>query len=61
MTEPKRGDVVVFVPPHERDRNYVKRIVATAGDTVAMRDKVLYVNGEAQDEPYARHTQETDA
>lgn len=61
LTEPKRGDVVVFVPPHERDRNYVKRMVATAGDTVAMRDKVLYVNGEAQDEPYARHTQETDA
>jgi len=54
--EPSRGDIIVFVPPHETDKNYVKRLVAVAGDTVAMRDKVLYLNGEPVPEPYARHT-----
>ena len=54
--EPQRGDVVVFVPPHEPNKNYVKRLVGVGGDTLAMRNKVLYVNGQPQDEPYVQHT-----
>lgn len=53
--QPRHGDVVVFLPPHEPDKNYVKRLIGLPGDTLEMRDKVLYVNGEAQDEPYVRH------
>ncbi|MFP3947983.1 MAG: signal peptidase I [Longimicrobiales bacterium] len=53
--EPERGDVVVFHPPHDQVRNYVKRVVGVPGDTLEMRDKVLYLNGVGQKEPYARH------
>ena len=53
---PERFDVVVFLPPHEPDKNYVKRLVGLPGDTLQMRDKVLYINGEEQVEPYARYT-----
>ena len=53
--EPDRGDIVVFVPPHEQTKNYVKRLLGLPGDTLAMREKVLYVNGEAVEEPYAQH------
>lgn len=53
--EPRRGDVTVFDPPHEEDLKLVKRLVGMPGDTLAMDDKVLYVNGEAQDEPYVKH------
>jgi signal peptidase I len=53
--EPDRGDVVVFTPPHEPDKNYVKRLVGLPGDTLFMRDKVLFVNGIPVAEPYARH------
>lgn len=56
FTEPGRGDIVVFVPPHEPDKNYVKRLVGLPGDTLAMRDKVLYLNGIPMDEPYTRHS-----
>jgi signal peptidase I len=52
--EPERGEVIVFHPPHEPDKNYVKRIVGVPGDTVEMRDKVLRVNGRVIAEPYAR-------
>lgn len=55
FAEPRRGDVIVFTPPHEPDRHYVKRIVGASGDTLAMIDKILYVNGEPLSEPYARH------
>lgn len=54
FAEPHRGDVVVFNPPHEPTKNYVKRLVAEPGDTIEMREKRLFVNGEEVDEPYVR-------
>jgi signal peptidase I len=56
FSEPARGDIVVFVPPHEAGKNYVKRLVGAPGDTIEMRRKTLYVNGRPQDEPHARHS-----
>lgn len=55
LIHPQRGDVVVFHPPHEPKKNYVKRVVGIASDTLEMRDKRLYLNGSLADEPYARH------
>lgn len=52
--QPVRGEVVVFLPPHEEGKSYVKRVVGIPGDTLEMRDKILYLNGEPQEEPYAR-------
>ena len=55
LREPARGDVVVFNPPHDPDRNYVKRLVGVPGDTLEMRDKQLVLNGSEVDEPWARY------
>ncbi len=55
-SEPRRGDVLVFDPPHEETLKLVKRLVGLPGDTLRMVDRVLYVNGEPRDEPYVRHT-----
>lgn len=54
LDEPERGDVVVFNPPHEPHRNYVKRVVGLPGDTLEMRGKELFVNGASLEEPYVR-------
>ncbi len=43
--DPKRGDLVVFTNPEDRKINYIKRVVAIAGDTVEIKDGELYVNG----------------
>lgn len=51
-----RREVIVFEPPHDPEIDVVKRIVGLPGDTVAMRDKVLFINGEPQTEPYVRHS-----
>lgn len=55
LREPRRGDVIVFNPPHEPDKNYVKRLVGVPGDTLEMVDKVLYLDGRPLLEPYARY------
>jgi len=61
-TEPKRGDVVVFVSPYQPDEaaagndptpTLVKRLVGMPGDTLSMRDGLLYVNGIAQRQGFA--------
>lgn len=56
VREPKRGDVVVFVWPVDPTKNFVKRLVALPGDTVAMQQGVLLLNGLEQDERYVVHT-----
>jgi signal peptidase I len=54
-TEPGRGDIIVFEGHHE-PIDLVKRLIGMPGDTLAMHAGVLYLNGQPQDEPYARHT-----
>jgi len=43
--KPKRGEVIVFMQPCEPDRDYIKRVVATAGQSVEVRCNVVYVDG----------------
>jgi len=43
-SDPKRGDLVVFINPENRHQNYIKRIIAIAGDTIEIRDNEFYVN-----------------
>jgi signal peptidase I len=54
FASPSRGDVVVFNPPHDPAKNYVKRLVGLPGDTLQMLDKELHVNGAPLQEPYVR-------
>jgi len=56
----ERGDILVFDPPHEPDLKLVKRLMGLPGDTIEMRNKAFYVNGEALEEPYVRHMDSRD-
>jgi signal peptidase I len=52
---PERGDVIVFHPPERPGSDpFIKRVVGVSGDTVAVYDGVLLVNGVAQDEPFIK-------
>jgi signal peptidase I len=60
FAQPERGNIVIFVPPHEPDKNYVKRLIGLPGDTVEMHAKTLFVNGRVQTEPYVTHSDPDD-
>lgn len=47
---PKRGDIVVFRYPHNEKIHYVKRAVATGGDTIFIKNKNLYLHPKEGDE-----------
>ncbi len=54
-----RGDIVVFWYPKEPDKSYVKRIIGLPGETVEVKNGVVFVNGIQLQEPYldASHNQ----
>ena len=47
LNGPHRGDVIVFIYPCNPERDYIKRVVALAGQTVEVRCSVVYVDGVA--------------
>ena len=50
--EPSRGDVVVFKPPFDPSRVFIKRLIGTGGNTLEIRDSKLYINGKVVPEKY---------
>ena len=45
LREPKRGDVIVFQFPQDPSKDFIKRCVATGGETIEIRNKQVTVNG----------------
>ncbi|MDK2798467.1 MAG: signal peptidase [Clostridiales bacterium] len=48
----KRGDIIVFHSPHEKNVQLVKRVVGMGGETILIKDGKLYINGKLHLEPY---------
>jgi len=44
IADPKRGDVIVFKFPEDPKKDFIKRVIAVAGDTVEIRNKKVYIN-----------------
>ncbi len=56
ITQPKRGDIVVFKYPEDLSKDFIKRVIGVEGDIVEEKNKVVYVNGKPLVEPYTQHT-----
>jgi len=54
LADPARSDVIVFVYPEDRTKDFIKRVVAIGGDTVEIRNKKVFVNGKEVTAPYAQ-------
>ncbi len=52
LTEPKRGDILVFKYPLDQRVHFVKRVIGLPGDKVEIKDNTLNLNGAVLTEPY---------
>jgi signal peptidase I len=48
VTDPKRGDIVVFIYPQDRSKDFIKRVIGVGGDKIEIRNKKILIN----DRPY---------
>ena len=55
MRDVHRGDVVVFKYPEDPERDFIKRVIGLPGETLEVKDKRVYINGNRLDEPYVHY------
>lgn len=55
LRQPERGDIIVFRYPYDPRRDFIKRVVAVAGEDVMVKNGVVMVNGSPLSEPYVLH------
>ena len=48
ITDPKRGDIIVFIYPNDRTKDYIKRVIGVGGDKIEIKNKNIFIN----DQPY---------
>ncbi|MCK5241384.1 signal peptidase I [bacterium] len=53
IRDPRQGDILVFKYPENPRRDFIKRCVGVPGDVIEVKNKILYVNNEPQNDGYA--------
>lgn len=52
---PQRGDIIIMRDPLDQSKDFIKRVIATPGDRILIREGQVYVNGRLLSEPYINH------
>jgi len=50
--DPKRDDIVVFIYPQDRSKDFIKRVIGVSGDTIEIKNKKIYINGKPYNDKY---------
>ncbi|MBW1681782.1 MAG: signal peptidase I [Deltaproteobacteria bacterium] len=52
VSSPRHGDVVVFIYPLDKSKDFIKRVIGLPGDRIEIVDRTIYINGKPFDDKY---------
>ncbi|NTW07194.1 MAG: signal peptidase I [Syntrophaceae bacterium] len=52
VTDPKRGDIIVFIYPKDRSKDFIKRVIGVGGDTIEIKNKKIFLNDKEYTDTY---------
>jgi signal peptidase I len=56
LGQPKRGEIIVFRFPEDKDKDFIKRVIGLPGDVLEVRNKIVYINGLPLDDPWPHYS-----
>jgi len=55
---PQRGDIIVFIYPQDKSKDFIKRVIALGGERVEIKDKKIFINGKPYQDGYGVYNDE---
>jgi signal peptidase I len=52
FTNPQRGDIIVFIYPKDRSKDYIKRVIGVSSDKIEIKNKIIFINGKQYSDAY---------
>jgi signal peptidase I len=58
--KPKRGDIIVFIYPRDRSKDFIKRVIGTEGEKVEIIRNKIYINDKLINDPWGQYNEKSD-
>lgn len=55
IKDPERGDIIVFIYPETKDKDYIKRVIGLPGEDIEINGKDIYIDGTLFNDPYGEY------
>jgi len=56
VSTPKRGDIIVFIYPEDRSKDFIKRVMGLPGEKIEVKEQKVFINDKPIEDPHGYYT-----